>query len=151
MAEREQAVSRRWKPGFPAPKGVDADAAWQACGKLRGPKGERPKRLLEASKKPSHVLHRDLWSEPDSVWAERGRLERCRKIIASIEEVHVKGGKTIVVRSIECVTVGGVGQWENISDIVKDPALLEAHLGAIQNLQEQAVEKMEALRALIRP
>lgn len=138
----------KWADGFHPPKDVAPDAVKAAIDKLKEP---TPENLLQASKRPKHVLHNDLWSEGDQVWAQRGRLERCRKIIGAVQEVVVAGGKEISIRAVEFVHLNGDGRWATIDTIRSDPELLNAYLSEIQRLQEQAVGKMQKVRDLMAP
>lgn len=137
----------RWADGFHPPKDVPADVAMAAIEKLPDP---TPERLLQATKSKRHVLHDDLWAEGDQVWAQRGRLDRCRKIIGAVQSVVVVGGKDISVRAVEFVKLDGEGRWATLATIRSDPALLEAYFAEIQRLQEQAVAKMTKVRELMR-
>lgn len=137
----------QWADGFHPPKDVPAEAVKAALDELPEPS---PENLLEASKRKRHVLHQDLWSEGDQVWAQRGRLERCRRIIGGVKEVVVAGGKEIEVRAVEFVKPnGGDGRWLNIDTIRSDPDLIDAYLSEIQRLQDQASGKMAKLRELM--
>lgn len=138
----------QWAPGFHPPKGVEADAVKGALDALPEPS---PENLLEASKSSNHVLHEDLWSEGDQVWAQRGRLERCRKIIGSVVDTQLVGGKAITVRAVEFLRSDDdkKGQWVSIESIVQDSDLLDAYLAEVQRLQDQASAKMAKVRALL--
>lgn len=140
-------MNYRWAEGFHPPKKVTPEAAKAAIDKLKEP---TPENLLEASKRDKHVLHEDLWSEGDQVWAQRGRLERCRKILGAVQEVVIVGGKEMTVRSVEFVKTSGEGRWATLETIRSDPALLEAYFAEILRLQEQATAKMAKVRELMR-
>lgn len=135
----------RWRPGKHPPHDAEgnvipASAVKAALDELPEPS---PERLLDASKRKRHVLHDELWGEGDQVWAQRGRLERCRHIISSVGEVIIIGGKTIEVRAVEFVrTSGADGRWADIHAIMSDDALRAAHLASIIALQEQALAKL---------
>jgi len=140
-------MTYHWAEGSRPPKKVTADdmkAALDALPELS------PKNLLAASKRKRHVLHNDLWSEGDQVWAKRARLARCRHIIGWVHEEIVVGSKTISVRAVEFVKPNGKGRWVSIESIIDDPELVDAYLAEVQNLQEQAVAKMARIRELIR-
>lgn len=134
-----------WREGFHAPRGVSAEAVKKTLDVLSEPS---PQMLLEASKKKQHPLHGELWSEGDQVWAQRGRAERCRHIISSIEEEINIGGVTIEIRSVEFLRVDGSRRWTQIEEIIDDPELADAYLTEIQRLQEQAAAKMAKFREL---
>jgi len=135
-----------WRAGFHSPKKVDAEAVKQSLDKLKAP---TPENLLDASKRKNHVLHDDLWSEGDQIWAQRGRMERCRHIIGAIQEVVVVGGKEISVRAVEFVRNDGNDRWVFLDAIRSDPELQQAYMAEIQRLQEQAIAKMAKLRELL--
>lgn len=137
-----------WADGFHAPKNVSADDAMAAIERLKEP---TPENLLEASKSKKHILHETLWAEGDQVWANRGRLECCRKIIASVCEVEVVGGREIAIRAVEFVRANGDGRWATLTDIKKDPDLMDAYLAEVLRLQEQASAKLKKVRALMAP
>lgn len=139
-------MNYEWAEGFHPPKGVGAEDVKHAVDRLKEPS---PEALLQASKNKRHVLYGDLWSEGDQVWAQRGRLERCRRILGSICEVVVAGKKTISVRAVEYVRTNGDGRWFSIESIRSDPELMDAYLSEVQRLQEQATGKMEKLRQLM--
>jgi hypothetical protein len=136
-----------WADGFHAPKGVSVEDVAGALDALPTPS---PENLLEASKRKRHVLHGELWSEGDQVWAQRGRLERCRKIIGAVQEVIVVGNREIKVRAVEFVKTNGSGQWTGIESITSDPDLTDAYLAEIQRLQDQAAAKMARFRMLLK-
>ena len=143
----------QWREGAHPPRKVvdgkevalSADAVGTAIRELENPS---PDNLLEASKVSDHVLHWELWHEGDQVWANRGRMERCRQIIGSIHEVRIIGGKTIANRAVEFVRVKGEGRWAHIEAIVQDPSLDAAYLTEIMRLQEQAHAKLARYKAL---
>ena len=139
-------MNYEWADGFHAPKGVSADDVKEALDKLPEPS---PDALLEATKRKSHVLHGEIWGEGDQIWANRGRLERCRKIVASVCEVITVGKNDIQVRSVEFVKHNG-GHWSSLDAIRKDPDLLEAYAAEVQRLQDQASAKMSKLRQLMK-
>lgn len=138
----------QWADGFHPPKDVPPEAVKSALDELPE---ISPENLLHASKAKDHVLHEDLWSEGDQVWAQRARLDRCRKIIGAVHEVIVVGGKEITVRHAEFVRTNGEGSWHTIDDITSDSALLEAYMREIQKLNEQATGKMQRLRNVMNP
>lgn len=136
-----------WREGFHAPKGVSADDVKATLDRLEEPS---PENLLHATKAKRHPLHDAVWGEGDQVWAQRGRLEYCRRIIGAINETIVVGGKSIEIRVVEFIRTNGSGQWTSIDDIRNDPLLLDAYLAEVQRLQEQAVAKLEKVRVLMR-
>lgn len=136
-----------WREGFHPPKGVAADDVAAALDQLKEPS---PENLLQASKAKRHVLHGDLWSEGDQVWAQRGRLERCRQILGAVKRVEIIGGKTIEVRAVEFVRLNGEDRWAKIDDILQDKSLCDAYMAGVQNLLEQASAKMSKLRELMK-
>jgi len=141
-------MSYQWADGFHAPKGLMADAVMEAIEALPVP---TPEALLEASKRKRHILHEVLWSEGDQVWAQRARLDRCRKIIGAVEEVVIIGGKSIEVRAVEFIRERdtGVGRWMTMTDIMADKELLRAYLAEVVRVQEQATAKVERVRQLL--
>lgn len=138
----------RWRAGFVPPKGVDVGEVKAALDKLPEPS---PEGLFEASKVPTHVLHDAVWSEGDQVWAQRGRLEYCRKIIGAVVEIVRIGGREIETRAVEFVRADGQGRWATIEDITADPDLRDAYLAEVQRLTEQATAKLARCRDLMRP
>lgn len=137
-----------WADGFHAPKGVSADKVAEAIEKLPDPS---PEALLDATKAKRHVLHEAVWGEGDQVWAQRGRVDYCRRVLGAVKEVVVHGGKTIEVRAVEFVRQNGDGRWYQTRDIRNDPELLDAYMAEIARLQDQAAAKMAKLRSLMRP
>lgn len=137
-----------WRDGFHPPKNVAADDVAAAVSELPEPS---PENLLDASKRKRHVLHDELWSEGDQVWAQRGRLERCRRILGGYVETIVTGGKEIQIRAVEFVRTNGEGRWASIDSIRSDPELVDAYAAEVQRLQDQASAKMAKLRELMRP
>lgn len=109
---------------------------------------DAPGILLEASRSSNHVLHYEIWSEGDDVWAERARRDRCREIISSHKRVEVIGGKTIEVRTVEFVRTPEGKRWAQIDAILADEALEKAYVREIISLQEQAKNKLESFYAL---
>ena len=138
----------QWRDGFHPPKGLSADDFAAAVSELPEPS---PEHLLNASKKKRHVLHEYIWSEGDQVWAQRGRLEQCRRILGGYAETIVTGGKEIQIRAVEFVRTNGEGRWATIDSIRSDPELCDAYIAEIQRLQDQASAKMAKLRDLMRP
>lgn len=138
----------RWADGFHAPKGVKAEAMMDSIDALSSP---TPEALLMASKRKKHVLYDHLWSEGDQVWAQRARLERCRKIIGAVEEIVIVGGKSIEVRAVEFVRDRntGDGQWLKIGDIMQNKELLCDYLAEVEKAQEQAIAKVTRVRVLL--
>lgn len=138
----------RWADGFHAPKGVEADKVMAAIEELPSP---TPLALLSASKAKRHVLHEHLWAEGDQVWAQRARLDRCRKIIGAVEEVVIVGGKTMEVRAVEFIRdpETKAGSWFTMADIMRDKGLLDAYLAEVERAQEQAAAKVARVRALL--
>ena len=137
-----------WADGFHPPKNVSADDVAAAVSELPEPS---PEKLLNASKRKRHVLYEELWAEGDQVWAQRGRLERCRRILGGFVETVVTGGKEIQVRAVEFVRTNGTGRWASIDNIRSDPELLDAYAAEVQRLQDQASAKMTKLRELMHP
>ena len=147
MAEGKQDMRYQWAEGFHPPKGVSVDALAAAVDELSEPS---PESLLGASKRKRHVLHEELWAEGDQLWASRGRLERCRRILGGYTETIVAGGKTIEIRAVEFVRTNGTGQWTTIENIRSDPELMDAYAGEISRLMDQASAKMEKYRELLK-
>lgn len=140
-------MNYQWSVGYHAPKGISADAAMGAVMALKHP---TPEELLAASKAKRHIFHQHLWAEGDQVWAQRARLTECRRIIGHIERVEVIGGKTMTVRAVEYVRGNSpAGAWATLDDIVNSPELLDAYLADAERAQQQAVEKLSRIRALI--
>lgn len=140
-------MNYQWAEGFRPPKGVTPDAVKAALDKLSEPS---PERLFEASKAKRHILHEELWSEGDQVWANRARLDRCRHIIGAVRETVVVGNKSLSVRAVEFVRpANGEGRWASLDTIRSDAALREAYLNEVIRLQEQASAKMAKLKELM--
>lgn len=129
----------QWADGFRQPKGITAEEVKAALDDLPEP---NPELLLDATKSSAHVLHDEIWGEGDQVWANRARMDRCRRIIAAIHEVRVVGGKTITNRAIEVIRMGNDRRWATIEDISKSPDLALAYLSEVQKLQDQASAKL---------
>jgi hypothetical protein len=91
--------------------------------------------LLEKSKRPRHVLHEELWSQGDDVWAQKARLQRCREILGAVTSEYTIGGKVYETRAFEFVR----GAYRTIESIAEDVDL-------IADLIDQIVADMEALR-----
>ena len=136
-------MNYQWGDGFHAPKGVSAEKVAAVVLAMPNP---TPTALVAASKRKTHVLHGELWSESDKVWAERGRLDRAAKIIGAIYEVVVVGGKEISIRAVEFVRHDGEGRWAKLADIRADPELLDAYLAEVIRMQEQAMGKLIRVR-----
>lgn len=135
----EVTVTYKWRSGFHPPD-VDPGVVAKAA------KGHDPDSLLEASKARKHPLHAELWSEGDGVWAERGRRERCRQIMAAVVNVRVVGGQKVEVRSFEHLRQSK--RWATIEEILADPELELEHMAAIRELNVQAAAKMQRLLEL---
>lgn len=102
-----------------------------------------PEKLLAASKEKDHVLHYELWHDPDSVWAGKARLHRCRQIIASVHEVILVGGKDISTRAVEYVKPeGSEPAWVRATRIARSPRLMKAYRREVTQLLQQAMAKM---------
>ena len=137
-----------WADGFHPPKNVDPEAVKNAIDALPDPS---PESMLEASKRKRHVLYDDLWSEGDQVWAQRGRLDRVRRIMGGVVEIMNIGGKSIAIRVVEFVRPEvGEGRWATVESIRRDPELLDAYLGEVQRLQDQATAKLAKVRDLMK-
>jgi hypothetical protein len=137
----------QWADGFHPPKGVSAEAFCDALHKLPEP---TPEALLKASKKVSHIYHEAIWSEGDDVWARKGRLDFCRRSIASCKEVAFVGGQEVLVRSVEYVHVDGDGRWATMDMIRSDKDLLAAYFEETKKLMYQATAKMERISLLMK-
>jgi hypothetical protein len=140
-------MNYQWADGFHAPKNVAAEDVLAALGKLPEPS---PENLLAASKRPKHILHDELWSEGDQVWAQRARLDRCRHIIGGVRSIDIIGGKTISTRVVEFIRPNGEGRWASMAEIVADGSLLEAYLMEIERLSQQAADKMSVVRNMLK-
>jgi hypothetical protein len=134
-----------WADGFHAPKDVSADDVKASIDSL---KDRSPSGLLEASKAKKHPLHGALWSEGDQIWATRARTDYCRKVMSSICEVEVKGGKEITHRAYEFIRKNGEGSWATIGEISNNTDLRKSYFNEIKRLQEQALHKMERYHSL---
>lgn len=140
-------MNYQWAEGFRPPKGVDVAevAKW-----IESKDNPSPDNLLDASKNKKHCLHQAIWSEGDQIWAQRGRLEFCRKILGAVKVEVSVGGRLIQVRSVEFVKVNGDGRWIGIGQISEDAELRDAYLAEIVRLQEQASAKMAKFRELLK-
>lgn len=136
-----------WADGFHPPKGVNPEDVMAALEKLPEPS---PENLLNASKRKTHVLYQELWSEGEQVWAQRARLDRCRHIIGGVRSVEVVGGKTILARAVEFIRPNGQGRWASLAEIIADTSLLEAYLGEVERLNQQAADKMTMARHMLK-
>lgn len=138
-----------WADGFQPPSGVSAEAVKNALDELAEPS---PDNLLDASKTRTHILHGDLWSEGDQAWAQRARLDRCRRIIGAVHEVVVVGGKTLTTRSVEFVRPNGSpnGRWCTLQTIMADPVLIDALMDEVIALQERVTAKLARIRELMK-
>lgn len=141
----------KWKAGFHPPAGVEPeDVAAEADKLVQAGREPSPENMLEGSKDQSHVLHRELWSEGDQVWAHRGRLDRVRRIMGSVvKEVTVKN-RTVEIRSFEYVGTKSDGRWHPIERILDDQVLADAYLAEIVRMQMEAAGKLENFRTLRR-
>ncbi len=137
----------KWAKGYHAPKGISAEEVGAAFRELSD---RTPSGLFEASKRKRHILHSHLWAEGDQVWANRARVDECRHIIGAVRAVFAVGGAEISVRAVEFLRENGDGRWADIEEIVADPSLHDAYMSEIQRLQEQAVNKMQAFRILLK-
>jgi hypothetical protein len=106
-----------WAPGFHAPRGV---AAADVGRSLQGT-DKSPETLLELSKDKNHPLHEAVWGEGDQVWANRGRMELCRKVISAIRVDEITSKKTITYRMYEYIKQ--TKSWHDLPEIVVDPTL----------------------------
>ena len=136
-----------WRSGYVPPKGIAAVSVKEALDALPEP---APEALFEASKDASHILHEEIWSKGDQEWARVGRIEHCRKIISNLVEIISVGGREIETRVVEFVRLGSEGRWSRIEDVISDPEMRDAHLAAIQRLQDEAAAKLARFRELIR-
>ncbi len=138
-----------WAGGFHAPKGIKVEVVAEA---VRAQSAPTPALLVSGSRRKSHVLHDEFWSEGDKVWATRARLDRARKIIGAIEETIIIGGKSIEVRMVEFVRdpKSGKGAWATMTDIMADRKLLDAYMAEVEAAQEQAAAKVSRVRMLLR-
>ena len=134
-----------WRPGFHAPSGVAPD---QVAAAIENLDDRTPEALLEASSKKRHVLNKELWSESDSTWAERGRIVRCREIIRGIEIVSIVGGVTLETRAFEHVTINGGGQYMPIDEIARDEDLVDQLLQVVIEELAQTQAKLERIRGI---
>lgn len=139
-------MSYKWKAGFPAPKGVDVEDFVAVLEQLPEPS---PKNLYEASKDVEHLMHEDLWSESDAIWAERGRVDRCRHCIAAVWQYEIDRPEDghRCYEWIELPT--GVCEWARTEDIVSDEQKLLALLKAVTGLQRQMLAKLETITRLV--
>ena len=136
----------RWAEGFHAPKGIEAESVAIDC-EARG--DWSPDGLFQASKDKSHYLHGVVWAEGDQVWAQRARLEFCRKTIAGVHVEMTHGGKTYEVRAAEFVRVNGDGRWASIEQIRSDSDLLKAYATEVGKYLQMATAKQAKLQALL--
>jgi hypothetical protein len=128
-------VKFQWADGFRPPTGVTAQEVGEVIASLREPS---PLLLLEASKFDNHPLHHAIWGEPDETWAERGRIEFCRKIISGLRRVDVISRIDVVTRPYEFVA----GSWHAQEDIMACPALSKAYMADMIRSMEQITAKM---------
>ena len=139
-------MNYRWAEGSHAPKDVSAESIAIDC-ESRG--DWSPDGLYEASKAEGHPVHEDIWAEGDQVWAQRARVERCRKIIQGVNVEIEHGGKSYEVRAAEFVHVNGDGRWVSMQDIQNDNDLLKAYAAEVGRFLQQAVAKNAKLQALM--
>lgn len=132
-------MAYKWREGARPPKNVSADVVAEAISDL----GDevQAEALLEASKKPKHVLHEDLWSEGDQVWANRARLQRCREIISSVVEEIEIGGKTYETRAYEFVR----GGYRTIQTIASDQDLIADFIQDVADQMGQFQAKLSRI------
>lgn len=138
----------RWREGAVPPKTIDAEVFGSLLDASDDPS---PDALFEASKDESHVLHEDLWSEGDQVWANRGRIARVRQIIGMCHKVEVHFGKEISTRVVEFIRPNGPGRWMQTDAIRLSPEFMDAYIREIIRLQEQATDKMSKVQSLLQP
>lgn len=131
-----------WRRGSHPPKNVDAATVKAAIDELYEPS---PEALLEAAKNKKHCLHEELYSEGDQIWAQRGRLERCRHILGDLAEIVVIGGQTIEIRAVEWLRATKDDEqdiWATLEDIRADTELFKRYLKEVRRLQDQASAKL---------
>jgi len=133
----------QWAEGYHPPKGVTIEQAAAAVLEAKD-----PDTLLRKSRGKRHCLHNALWSEKDQVWANRARREYCRKFIGAVKEIRIIGGDEVSIRAVEFVKVNGGDIYATIDDIMSNQGYLNAYLGEIQKLQQQAINKMAVLREI---
>lgn len=136
----------QWKEGYHYPKGVKEPGVVMESLEGNEP---TPQNLLELSRSDNHPLHAHLWDDNDELWAERGRLNECRKILQSIVTPQIVGERTIEVRAVEFLRVNGEGHWRDIETIRGNESLRAAYLREIQGLQEQALGKLAKYQELM--
>ena len=134
-----------WAEGAHTPKGLSAEAMGEAIQQW-----PTPPLMFEASKDRHHILHAELWSEGDQVWANQARLDRTRHIMGACKQQIVIGKKTITMRAVEYIhRKDGTGAWATSDMIRSDSELLEDYLAEVQKLQVQAAEKISTVLALM--
>lgn len=134
-----------WVSGYIPPKEITPEQAARIIEATPDPDS-----LFEASKKSTHKLHKALWSEGDQVWANEARREFCRKFIGSLKRTEIKGGKEISFRVVEFVRTNGEGRYATMDQILDNKDLLDGYFREIQQLQRQALNKMETLQILLK-
>lgn len=136
-------MSYRWREGFHPPRGVQPHIAAKAIKDL-APTERTPEELVNRAKSPRHCLHSEFYAEDDALWARRGRVERARKIMGSIEHIEVVGGKEIATRVVEFVRT----RWHTLDEIRLEPDLQRAYIEQTRLLLKQAMDKLERISAL---
>lgn len=113
----------QWATGFHPPKGVSADEVGAALAEMKKVEEPSPENLYERTKDPSHPLHSAVWGEGDQVWASRGRLEFCARILRSVHEITYNGNKKFTTRYVEYVA----GKYHCLKDVIADDNLDEIY------------------------
>lgn len=136
----------RWAEGFHAPKGISAEQVAIDC---ESRNDWSPEGLLEATKRKKHVLHETVWTEGDQVWAQRARLDYCRRTIGGVHIELVHGGKIFETRAAEFVRVNGDGRWASMDQIRSDSELLKAYAAEVGRFLAMATAKQAKLQQLL--
>lgn len=139
----------QWVEGSRPPKGVSPQKVAEAI-EAMPPTSRNPKELVKRAKAARHALHRELWGESDAVWAQRGREERARHIMASLEVVQIIGGKTITFRAVEYVRRNEEDGWFTTGEILADDDLKLSYMEQVEKLLRQAQEKQARATELFR-
>lgn len=111
-----------------------------------------PENLLRESAKKGAVLYDYFASIPKAKWAQIGQYHAARTIIDKTKIEYAIGGQVIVARMVEFVRGGddGEGGYRSMREIIADTELQDRYMAEISGLMQQAQQKMENLRALLR-
>lgn len=110
-----------------------------------------PENLLQASLCKGAPLYDYFAAIPKAKWAQIGQYHAARVIIDKTKVEYVIGGKIITARMVEFVRDDdGDGSYRSMREIISNSELQDRYMAEVAGLMQQAQQKMENLRALLR-